>query len=200
MRKGRQDQTRDGPFSARSKDKTDPACQTAIATVLSPVDQTRIHTRAHCTGREAGWDGQEDGFVACAALLCSPHHSPAPGDKEDVSRSLSLPSFLSSPSLSSPCSFLVHSSPIPSLTPHSQMAPVISKIYIYPIKSCKALEISESQLSKCNEQLRINIFFLALFSKQNCHPDYLEYFISTNRPYHALPTAPGFDTLQMALL
>ncbi|KAF9298153.1 hypothetical protein BGZ88_007780 [Linnemannia elongata] len=28
------------------------------------------------------------------------------------------------------------------------MAPVISKIYIYPIKSCKALELTESQLSK----------------------------------------------------
>jgi hypothetical protein len=29
------------------------------------------------------------------------------------------------------------------------MAPVISKIYIYPIKSCKALELTESELSKC---------------------------------------------------
>ncbi|KAG0198844.1 hypothetical protein BGX28_007776 [Mortierella sp. GBA30] len=28
------------------------------------------------------------------------------------------------------------------------MAPIISKIYIYPIKSCKAIELTESQLSK----------------------------------------------------
>ncbi|KAG0035381.1 hypothetical protein BGZ81_008980 [Podila clonocystis] len=28
------------------------------------------------------------------------------------------------------------------------MAPIISKIYIYPIKSCKAIEVTESQLSK----------------------------------------------------
>lgn len=29
------------------------------------------------------------------------------------------------------------------------MAPIITKIYVYPIKSCKALELTESELSKC---------------------------------------------------